>query len=119
MTKTITKDEALDIINSEKPEGDIDLVLEVRNMLVSSGLASQLETAYDCNRYITDAVNKNSDIQRFYLNRYWNIQLMSAPEASIEERYCLLPGGDTKAWLEIFQAKVLPFIIKHRLPVAI
>ncbi len=119
MNTTITQSEALNVIKTAPAVGDVDLVSEVRQLLIANGLGNLIEYNYDGHRYIMDAMNKQSEVQRFYLNRFWNLQLMKAPEVSIEERYNLLPNGDTRNWLEVFKAKIMPFIIKHRLPVAI
>jgi hypothetical protein len=98
------------------PDGDIDLVQEVRTRLLNSGLHSKVIEAYDNNRFIVEAENKISDVQRFLLNRYWNSQLMSCNKPSIEERYCLIPNGEIKDWLRLFEQKVLPFVIENELP---
>lgn len=102
-----------------KDPSDIDLIAIVREDLVSSGLANHLPAAYDNSRFIQEAVGKDSNVQRFLLNRYWTQQLMSAKQVSIEERYCLIPNGDVQDWLRLFRSKVLPFIIQNDLPVPI
>ena len=102
-----------------KSEDDIDLVSIVREDLVKSGLAKVLPAAYDSNRFIIEAVGKDSNVQRFLLNRYWNQQLMAAKVVSIEERYCLIPNGEIADWIRLFRSKVLPFIIQNDLPVVI
>lgn len=102
-----------------KNPNDMDLVAIVREDLISSGLANHLPTAYDNSRFIQEAVGKDSNVQRFLLNRYWTQQLMSAKQVSIEERYCLIPNGDVQDWLRLFRSKVLPFIIQNDLPIPI
>lgn len=102
-----------------KNPNDMDLVAIVREDLVNSGLANHLPTAYDNSRFIQEAVGKDSNVQRFLLNRYWTQQLMSAKQISIEERYCLIPNGDVQDWLRLFRSKVLPFIVQNDLPVPI
>lgn len=99
-----------------KPEGDIDLVKEVREVLVASGLMPLVLANYDNNKYIVEAANKPSSVQRFLLNRFWNYQLVSCEANSIDERYCLIPNGTADAWLKLFTEKVLPFAITHQLP---
>jgi len=102
-----------------KAEGDIDLVVVVRNILLNAGLAEKVVTAYDGNRFIIEAYGKDSEVQRFLLNRYWNQQLMMGKRVSIEERYCLIPNGTIDDWLKLFNAKVLPFLLDNNLPVVI
>lgn len=102
-----------------KPEGDIDLIAEVRQHLVNSGLAQRATEAFDNNHFIAEAANKPSTVQRFLLNRYWGMQLMQAGKPSIEERYCLIPNGEVSDWLKLFKEKILPFVIENNLPVSI
>jgi len=96
--------------------GETDLITEVRNCLISSGLLQNVITAYDNNRFIMEAKDKTSDVQRFLLNRYWSQQLMLSNSPSIEERYCLIPNGAIADWLSLFKDKILPFVIAHNLP---
>jgi len=100
----------------QKPDGDIDLIKEVRNSLLSVGLHSKIEF-YDNNRFILEANNKSSSIQRFLLNRYWNQQLLCSNTPSIEVRYCLIPNGDVVDWLRLFRTMVLPYILENNLPI--
>lgn len=102
-----------------KPDGDIDLIDTVRQSLLMSGLGHQVTVAYNQNRFILEAEGKSSDVQRFLLNRYWNMQLAMAAKPSIEERYCLIPDGTIQDWLTLFKEKVLPFLITHQLPIVI
>lgn len=98
-----------------KPEGDIDLVLEVRNILQSAGLLQNVLHAYDNHRFVIDAAGKCSDVQRFMLNRYWNLQLSMSPN-SIDVRYNLIPNGTINDWLRLFRDSILPFLIQNGLP---
>lgn len=102
-----------------KPDGDVDLVSEVRNMMLSCGLHSNVQVGFDNNRFVLEAVGKPSQVQRHLLNRYFNQQLASSNKPSIEERYCLIPNGDVRDWLKLFEQKVLPFLMENQLPVAI
>ena len=57
-------------------------------------------------------------MQRFLINRYWRMQIMTLSEDTIDIRYCLVdePHIKTADWLRIFQKGVLPCILKHQLP---
>ena len=57
----------------------------------------------------------NSELQRLYLNMYWNKQLNPIPN-SMEYRLLLLPDGDLRTWLAYFKTRVAPFIIDNNLP---
>jgi len=99
----------------EKSADDIDLIAEVRGILISSGLFNKL-AAYDNNRFILEAKGKTSSAQRFLLNRFWSSQLSQAKKVSIEQRYSLIPNGEITDWLRLFKSCVLPFIIENNLP---
>lgn len=107
----------IDMYNQPKPPGDIDLIAEVRNCMLSAGLGQRI-AAFDNNRFIKEAINKDSSVQRYLLNRYWTNQLLHSPRVSIEQRYCLIPDGKVEDWLELFKNSILPFIVSNDLPIA-
>lgn len=98
---------------AQRPDGDINLVTEVRNLLLNNGIPT---AAYDQHQLIQASMNKASSVQRFNLNRYWSLQLMATEKYSEEERYCLIPNGSNEEWLKLFEAKVLPFALANGLP---
>lgn len=100
-----------------KTMGDIDLIAEVRQRLMASGLGQRI-VHFDEHRFIKEAAGKDSVIQQYLLNRYWTNQLLHANAVSIEERYCLIPDGLVEDWLNLFESRVLPFIIANDLPCA-
>jgi hypothetical protein len=102
--------------HEQRDDNDIDLIAEVRAMLVSCGLLVRVIEAYDSNRFIIDGTDKAPDVQRFLLNRYWSHQLMCSSKPSIEERSFLIPDGEYKDWLLFFKEKILPFVIENSLP---
>lgn len=104
------------IFTQAREPTDIDLISEVRILLKSSGLNKELMEAYDTHQYIVDGSLLRPEAQRFLLNRFWNIQLISFGVETTEERYCLLDCGDYSEWLRLFKAKILPTAIRLRLP---
>ncbi len=104
---------------TEKPSGDLDLIAMVRGMLINVGLTNNTLAYFDTHPLIINSINKISNVQRFNLNRFWALQLMSSNNHSEEERYCLIPNGSNEDWLKLFESKVLPFIIQNNLPKAI
>jgi len=110
---------AIEQYNAGRQETDINLVQEVRNMMMSSGLGQAIPEAFNNNRFIVEAENKAPLAQRFLLNRYWSLQLAQSKKPSGEERYCLIHDGEVSDWLKLFQQKVLPFVIENNLPVVI
>jgi hypothetical protein len=111
MTAAITQ-EGIALYKREKPQDDIDLVAEVRNMLPNEKVA-----VFNESDHIKEASNKHSTVQRFLLNRYWTQELSKAPCSSVNVRYNLINDGDINTWLDLFKKYVLPFIMKHDLPV--
>lgn len=63
-----------------------------------------------------------ADVQRFLINRYWHGQFGALPPETLDRhenmdiRYCLVPQGDLGRWLELFEEKIAPCIVKHNLP---
>lgn len=106
----------INMYNQNRQADDIDLVQEVRKILMEAGLGQKLPGAYDNNHYIIEAANKPSSIQRYILNRYWNHQLLTCNANSMDQRYCLIPNGEISDWIDLFKSSVLPFIVEHNLP---
>ncbi len=99
-----------------REEGDIDLVEEVRNILLSVGKEIDIDL-YDNHHYVIEAKNKRPEVQRFILNKYWTLQILNIDDVdSIDVRFCLVNKGTIDKWLELFKTKVLTFIIAHDLP---
>ena len=109
----------VDVFYREKPADDIDLIQAVRASMLEYGLHDKVANAFDNNHYIIDAIGKPSTVQRFLLNRYWSLQLMSSANPSIEQRYCLIPDGEVSDWLRLFKESVLPFAVQNELPIVI
>ena len=96
-------------------QNTLNLVDEVATILADAGL---VENAH----YLVSKMEemgvlyKNPEIQRYYLNVFFNTQLMLSSEYSVEERYCLIPEGDLSVWLDMFKKKILNFLIRNNLP---
>lgn len=114
-TKNVVQ--AIEQYKQPKPDGDIDLIAEVRQRMLNAGLGQRI-AHFDNHKFIQEAIGKESSIQRYLLNRYWTSQLLHSSKVSIEERYCLIPDGMIHDWLDLFQSRVLPFIIENDLPCA-
>ena len=108
--------EQFDLYKTQRTTDDIDLVQETRRILTEAGLGQEVAIAFDSNPYVLDALTKKPEVQRYMLNRFWNIQLLTANAESFEERYCLIPNGNVLDWLRLFAEKIVPFAVTHRLP---
>lgn len=106
------------IMSEVRKEGEFDLVQATRQLLLDNGLGQNL-IHFDNNHHIQSALPLNYEAQRFILNTYFRIQLMSANESSSDARFNLIDTGSAQDWLRLFQQFVLPFLIKHNLPKAI
>lgn len=97
---------------------DIDLVEEVRNILLQYGLINNVTTFYDQDPIIKEAKLRSPLVQRHLLNRYWNFILVSNTEVqpSLDERYCLINDGSITEWLNYFKSKVIIYIANNNLP---
>lgn len=102
---------------SEKQNSDIDLINEVRNILIGEGLGRQVEAYFDTNELILQSLGKDSVVQRFNLNRYWTLQILASNDPrSSDVRYHLIHSGNPSDWLDLFKEGVVPFIVHHHLP---
>ena len=107
------------LVNFRKPE-EVDMISAVRTILVNVGLTKEVEIGFDTNKYIKDGLMLSPIGQRFLLNRFWNIQLLNVTTATtMEERFCLIENGTPEDWLRLFETKIVPCLIQHRLPVGI
>lgn len=102
-----------------RQENEIDLVHTVRSMLVESRVSMAQLVAYDNDRNLQVAGQRNSAVQRFVLNRFWTTQLYIVPDDTEELRRLLFPDGEIQTWLDSFKQKILPFIVAHSLPVSL
>lgn len=96
----------------ERSPNERDLLSEVTNLLSMSGLH---ETALSLNSYFqtNEALTKTENVQRFYMNKFFNLLLLAIPTNTIDQRFCLIPDGSIDDWLNLFRRKVLPFLREH------
>lgn len=106
------------IMNKTREEGGFDLIEATRQILSESGLGQNIQF-FDTNHHIVNAKSLNYEAQRFILNTYFRIQLMSINESSTDERFNLIDTGSPQDWLRLFQHFIVPFLIKHNLPKSI
>lgn len=104
---------------AERQPDEIDVLQEVRKILLMSGFTKEQVYLFDNDPTIINSQNKNSFTQRYLLNRYWTLQLQSAPNNSEQARYFLLPEGDIQEWLRCFRTVVVPFALENNLPVSL
>ena len=104
---------------AQRQQDEIDVVQEVRTILLMSGFPKHVIEMFDNDPTIINAANKNAFTQRYLLNRYWTLQRQSAPANSEQARYFLLPEGDIDVWLNCFKTVVVPFAIENNLPVSL
>lgn len=97
-----------------RKDDDINLLEEVRNIFIQSGLTSKIST-FNKHQFILQAENKIPSVQRYFLNRYFNIQL-SYVANSFNARYNLINDGDFEYWIKLFKENVLPILIDNDLP---
>jgi hypothetical protein len=112
----ITIDEAKAMMREQPNETDINLISEVRCVLFANTLGQLAINSYDTHRYITEAMNKKPEIQRYFLNKYWGLQLMNSDDVSTDVRSYLIPDGTIEEWIYYFKEKIVPFLIKNQLP---
>lgn len=109
----------IDAYKSVRSQTDLDLVAEVRKSMISMGILPKVISFFDTHPFIVEASTKVPEVQRYFLNRYFTTQLMMSKKPSIEARCCLIPNGEIKDWLNLFNGIVLPFMLENDLPGAV
>jgi hypothetical protein len=104
--------------HATKPVDDIDMISAVRDIMLANGLAPAINN-FNNHRFIKEAENKPSVVQRVLLNRYWSMQFMSCSIDASNQRFMLLPDGTITNWLQIFSDNLIPFILDQHLPIGI
>ncbi len=100
----------------KKPEGDRDLVKEVRDIFQEAGISDKaLSETFDQNRHIISARDKTSIVQRHHINRFTEIALAVSREDTIAIREEILPAGTTDHWIEQYRDKIAPFLASKKI----
>ena len=95
------------LYNEPKPEGDRDLVKEVRGIFMEAGVSEEgLQRNYDAHRHIASSTDKVSVVQQVMINRYMDVTLKRSPKST---------NGDMDNWVNQVKNKVAPFITDTRL----
>jgi hypothetical protein len=102
----------------KKREPDqIDLIQECHKVLFKHGLGKQSESVFLTDPDIVQALEIHAEGQRYFVNRFWLLQLMSLVDVNtMNERWCLVPNGEIKDWLRLFEDTIVPTLITHQLP---
>ena len=104
------------LYNEPKPEGDRDLVKEVRGIFSDAGVSEEgLQRNYDAHRHISSSKDKVSVVQQVMINRYMDVTLKRSPKSTIQLRAELLANGDMDNWVNQVKTKITPFLTDTRL----
>lgn len=107
------------IFSTPRQEGEMDLIAICRELLIGAGLAQEVTSSFDTNQYIKDAAPLGAEAQRFLLNKFWHLQLISLNCDTQKERFCLLDQGDFSEWVRCFKEAIMPKVIEYKLPLVI
>lgn len=102
-----------------KESPDFNLIKAVADMLTGVGLHKEVLSFYYTNHWVVEAEKFPAEGQRLLLNRYWNQQLLNCQANTVPQRCCLIPNGEIKDWLRLFEAKILPVCLEYKLPAAL
>lgn len=109
-------DAGIELYHMAKPEGDPDLVQQVRGILSSAGVTEDgLSRNYDGHRFIQAGVGKTSPVQRANLVRFTSLTLMRSAVPATSLMADLPVSGSLEPWVKHMESKVAPFIAKHKL----
>lgn len=103
------------ILDRKRQENEVDLISECARVMTESGLGQKIDI-FLSNHTIADAKDLDPIAQRFLLNQYWRLQLMTASVSSTNERFNLLDSGEPNDWLRMFAQFVIPFLVEQDLP---
>ena len=104
------------LYDEERHEGEIDLVVELRALLIKAGVPEEtLAATYDLNRHVKASKNRISVVQRVQLNRFVELCLITSHVSTIDLRSDMLGVRSATQWLELIEDKIAPFIQEHRL----
>lgn len=101
---------------AELIQAEDNLLEYVRSIMIDAGLKQRILEAYDNNQYIKDAQGTPANMQRFLLNRFWMLQVLSVDAPSHDVRFSLIDTGSFRDWKRLFKDVVLPFAVQHNLP---
>lgn len=103
---------------------EVRLVDEIAQMLIDAGHEFPLFWLKGLPKAAVDEA-LGFDRQRFIINTHWEMILGSEPsrrempedyiEKQLDARYCLLPQGTRKVWLDSFKSGVLPIVMKYQI----
>lgn len=101
---------------AELIQAEDNLLDYVRSIMIDAGLKQRVTDAFDNNQYIKDAQGTPANMQRFLLNRFWMLQVLSVDAPSHDVRFSLIDTGSFRDWKRLFKDVVLPFAVQHSLP---
>ena len=101
---------------AELIQAEDNLLEYVRSIMIDAGLKQRVFEVYDNNQYIKDAQGTPANMQRFLLNRFWMLQVLSVDAPSHDVRFSLIDTGSFRDWKRLFKDVVLPFAVQHNLP---
>ncbi len=109
----------IEFYNSQKLEGELDLVQAVRQRMSDHGLKEKLQNGFDANRFVVEAQGKPAHAQQYLMNRYFSTQLMAVEQDTVLQRYSLMYEVQPDEWLQVFEKTVLPAFVDYNLPVQV
>lgn len=108
--------EGVEKIFVTRAPGEPDMVAEVEKILREEGISEEKIAIYLADPNISFASNKNSNVQRFKLNTWLDVQYLSTNRQVSMERSMIMDHGAPSMWLETFRKFHVPFMKKLNLP---
>lgn len=109
----------MDQYNAARRPDEMDLLAEVRQRMHAVGLKDKMSTAFECNRFIIEAIDRPAHAQQYNLTRYFSLQLMACSHDTSVQRYALIYEIRPDEWLKVFDSVILPAIVNFDLPIVI
>lgn len=102
------------IFTQKRSEDDEDLVAWMREQFLEQGLAANI-ACYDNYSTIKEAKDLIPEAQRFLINKYLRLLLMSSSEDTQTQRFYLIDTGEISSWKDCILKGVLPAIVEQGL----
>jgi hypothetical protein len=99
------------------PEVEVSLVDQITGILASRGHPhpeAWKSVPFALHPHAIESRDHN--VQRFLINRQWQLILGTSGVDTMDARYCLVDNGSDEDWLASFTNGVAPCIIAHSLP---
>lgn len=115
-TKDKLTPDAVEQLFVARAQGELDMVEAVRKILEEEGFGEEKIALFLNDPNISFASNKNSNVQRFKLNTWLDIQYLATNRQVSMERSMIMDHGSPSVWVDTFKRYHVKFMKQLGLP---